>query len=169
LPERWKVSLQPDGLSPLQRMTAMDFRTYLVDDILVKVDRASMLTSLEVRAPFLSRHIIEFAYSQLPDSLRCTPDRRKILLQKLAERILPAEMDRQRKQGFSLPLQDWFRGRWGDYVRDVLLSAPREFLSRERIETLLAQQRAGYHHTQRLYTLLMLELWRRTYDVALPG
>jgi hypothetical protein len=70
-PEAFKVALCRDGRSILQQATAVDFQTYLVDDILVKVDRASMLASLEVRAPWLDPRLIAFAF-RLPDNLRAT-------------------------------------------------------------------------------------------------
>ena len=78
--EEYKASLCLADASPLQQSTALDFQSYLPEDILVKVDRASMLCSLEVRAPFLDPHLVEFAFSQVPDGLRATADQRKILL-----------------------------------------------------------------------------------------
>ncbi|MDQ6717719.1 MAG: asparagine synthase (glutamine-hydrolyzing), partial [Gemmatimonadota bacterium] len=112
-PEARRLSSGAGGNSLVQKMTRADFRTYLPDDILAKVDRASMLASLEVRAPFLDRHVIEFAFGKVPDHLRATETGRKILLRKLARRILPPTFDVERKQGFSLPLDKWFRGDWG--------------------------------------------------------
>ena len=94
----------------MQRAMAMDFRSYLVDDILVKVDRASMLTSLEVRAPFLDSRIIEFAFGNVPDHLRAWKGQRKVILRKLARRLLPPTLDITRKRGFSIPLHTWFGG-----------------------------------------------------------
>ncbi|MBN1553874.1 MAG: asparagine synthase (glutamine-hydrolyzing) [Phycisphaerae bacterium] len=166
-PEAYKAALQINRPSILQRITTMDFRSYLVDDILVKVDRAAMLTSLEVRAPFLDPSIIEFAYGGVPDSLRATRHEKKILPRRLMERLGPTDLDYRRKQGFSLPLHAWFRGPWGDFCRDVLRDADTRLFRREKIETLLAQQRGGRRHTQRLFTLTMFELWRREYR-ALP-
>src|SRR5207244_1690960 len=122
MPELTKARLSI-GRSAVQRSMAMDFRSYLVDDILVKVDRASMLTSLEVRAPMLDPRIIEFAYGRLPDPLRAWHGQRKVILRKLAARLLPADLDIKRKQGFSIPLGEWFRGDWGHYMRDVLSQA----------------------------------------------
>ncbi len=168
-PEEYKIALQPDVASAVQRITAMDFRSFLVDDILVKVDRSSMLTSLEVRAPFLDPAIIEFAYTKVPDSLRATRYEKKILPRRLIERLAPREMDFRRKQGFMLPLQSWFRGAWGDFCRDVLSQADRALFRDETIRELLLQQRSGQRHTQRLFTLTMFELWRREYKVELPG
>ncbi|HRK57660.1 MAG TPA: asparagine synthase (glutamine-hydrolyzing), partial [Burkholderiaceae bacterium] len=85
----------------LQRATRMDFADYLAEDILVKVDRASMLNSLEIRAPFLDHRLIAFAFGWVPSALKATPTDKKILLKRLAARLLPAQFDQQRNQGFS--------------------------------------------------------------------
>ena len=154
--------------TPLRRATALDFHRYLVDDILTKVDRASMLASLEVRAPFLDHRLIEFAFGRVPDRLRATMRERKVLLRRVASSVLPATLDLKRKQGFSIPLHEWFRGAWGEYMRDVLASAPRELFEPNAIDMLFAQQARGRSNTHRLFSLTMLELWRREYGVALP-
>ncbi len=167
-PEARRLANQQPFENALQRMTAMDFRTYLVDDILVKVDRASMLTSLEVRAPLLDPRIIEFAFSRVPANLRATSREKKIITRRLAARLLPASLDLTRKQGFSLPLQDWFAGPWGEFCEATLAEADGRLFSRSAVATLLAQQRAGRRHTQRLFALTMLELWRRHYDIQPP-
>jgi len=168
-PEARKIRIQQDYRTPVQKITGMDFRTYLVDDILVKVDRASMLTSLEVRAPFLATPMIEFAFSAVPDRLRATATEKKILPRKLAGRLLPKDMDLRRKQGFMLPLQQWFRGSWGQYCRQVLLDGAGEVFRREMVERLLAEQHRGYRHTQRLFAMTMFELWRREYNIKPPS
>jgi asparagine synthase (glutamine-hydrolysing) len=167
-PEDYKTALQAGRDSALRRITAMDFRSYLVDDILVKVDRAGMLTSLEVRAPFLDPTVIEFAFADVPDSLRATRHEKKILPRRLIERLGPNDMDFRRKQGFMLPLQAWFQGPWGDFCRDVLHGSDPGLFRRETLDALIAQQRRGRRHTQRLFALTMFELWRREYNIALP-
>jgi asparagine synthase (glutamine-hydrolysing) len=165
LPEAYRLRAGADGKTPLQKMTAADFRTYLPEDILVKVDRASMLASLEVRAPFLDYRIIEFAFGKVPDELRATRSQRKVLLKMLAKRLLPKELDIQRKQGFSLPLHAWFKGEWGDYVGSILKSAPHGLYDPKEIRRLLAGQERGFYNSQRLFNLAILELWRREYDI----
>ena len=165
-PEAYRIRAA-SGNTIVQRMTSADFATYLPDDILVKVDRASMLTSLEVRAPFLDHRIIEFAFSRVPDHMRATPDAQKVLLKKLAKRLLPGNLDIQRKQGFSIPLNRWFKGEWGTYLRDVLRSAPSALYNRRAIEVLLRGQAKGLGDAQKLFNLAMLELWRREYKVEL--
>jgi len=152
------------GHSAVQRAMAMDFRSYLVDDILVKVDRASMLASLEVRAPFLDPRIVELAYGRTPDHLRAWKGRRKVLLARLARRVLPPAFDVARKQGFALPLAAWFAGDWGRYMRDVLRGS--DLFDRGVVEQLLVAQARGLHNAHRLFALTMFELWRREYRVG---
>jgi asparagine synthase (glutamine-hydrolysing) len=163
--EAWKAALCADRASVLQRTTALDFRTYLVDDILVKVDRASMLCSLEVRAPFLDPRVIEFAFRDVPDHLRASRLERKILLRRLAERLLPPSLDLKRKQGFSLPLHTWFSGNWGRFMEDVLTREDSIF-DRRVVQQLFTGQRAGFSNMHRLFALTVFELWRREYRVS---
>jgi asparagine synthase (glutamine-hydrolysing) len=152
----------------LQRATRMDFENYLAEDILVKVDRASMLNSLEVRAPWLDYRIIEFAFGKVPAYMKATSTERKRLPKKLARRLLPNNFDIQRKQGFSIPLASWLRGReWGDYFREVLLESNNNLFDRSFVADLLEGQSKGRSNSERLFALVMLELWRREYKVSL--
>ncbi len=165
-PESFKLRLCQSGRSLVYQMTALDFQTYLVDDILVKVDRASMLASLEVRAPWLDPRIIEFAFRRVPDDLRVTRRERKVLPGRLARRLLPAEFDLTRKQGFSLPLDAWLKGRWGDFVNDVLRDMDPAIFDRRVVRRLLDNQRRGLANAPRLFALTMFELWRRHYRIS---
>jgi asparagine synthase (glutamine-hydrolysing) len=152
--------------SILQQGTRVDFMTYLPDDLLVKVDRASMAASLEVRCPFLDHDVIAFAFGEVPDRFKVAGGRRKILLQMLATRLLPPTFDTSRKQGFSLPLHDWFAGTWGAFLREVLLGANSGWFDRRVVEELLAGQAHGRANMQRLYALAFFELWRHEYGIA---
>jgi asparagine synthase (glutamine-hydrolysing) len=165
-PEDYKAALCRPGDTPLRQSTALDFQTYLVDDILVKVDRASMLCSLEVRAPFLDPRLIDLAFRRLPDRLRATASERKVLSRRLARKLLPPSLDIDRKQGFSLPLHEWFKGNWGCYIEDVLMSAEADLFNRRVVRQLFAGQRNGFSNTHRLFALLMVELWRREYRIS---
>lgn len=168
LGESFRTRLVEGSSNMLQQLTRADFSSYMCDDILVKVDRASMLASLEVRAPFLDQRIIEFAFGEIPASLRTTLSERKILPRRLAKRLLPSTLDINRKRGFSIPLGEWFKGDWGRYIESVLLSAPAALLNRSVVAGLFAGQRKGLNNGQRLFALAMLELWRREYDIELP-
>ncbi len=165
VPELYKPSISQQGHSLLQQATRADFQTTLVDDFLVKVDRASMLNSLEVRVPWLDHRIIEFAFGRVPDDLKATKNERKILLRLLARRLLPRDLDLHRKQGFSLPLAAWFKGDWGKFIQSVLREAAPELFDRRTVFSLLAGQNRGYSNISRLFALTMFELWRREYKV----
>ncbi len=158
------VPLQSDLL---QRATRMDFQSYLTEDILVKVDRASMHHSLEMRAPFLDHRVIEFAFRCVPSHLKATSSSKKILLKQLTKKLLPPEFDRQRKQGFSIPLNHWLKkGPFRELFWDVLTQIDCSF-ERKMVQKLLRLQDLGMNNGERLFALVQFELWRRTYGVSI--
>jgi asparagine synthase (glutamine-hydrolysing) len=141
----------------------MDFANYLADDILVKVDRASMLNSLELRAPFLDVSVIEFAYGKVPLHLKATEKEKKILLKRLAAKVLPPTFDKQRKQGFSIPLDIWLKaGPYRELFWDTLNSADCLF-DGTTVRKLLKGQDRGFSNSERLFALVQFELWRGTF------
>lgn len=151
----------------LQGVTRMDFENYMAEDILVKVDRASMLNSLELRAPLLDYRIIEFAFGRVPTHLKATVNQRKILLKKLTARVLPPKFDQQRKQGFSIPLADWLKsGPWRDLFYGVLLDGQCLF-DKTAVTGLLHGQDQGRGNSERLFGLVLFELWRREYQILM--
>lgn len=166
-PEEYKLSTCPSSYSLLQAATSSDFKTYLVDDILVKVDRDSMLNSLEIRSPWLDYRIVEFAFSRVPDTLKTTEHKRKILPRLLAKKLLPKDFDLERKQGFSIPLNAWFDGPLGSYIEDILMKAEAEIFNRQVIRALLTRQRYGCDTTNHLFSLAVFELWRQAYKISL--
>lgn len=108
----------------MQRATHRDFTNYLAKDILVKIDRASLLNSLKARAPLPDYRWIEFAFGKVPSQLKTTPTDRKILLKRLVRRMLPPEFDCHRKQGFSIPLAKWLMsGSFKDLFNSVLFNS----------------------------------------------
>lgn len=163
-----KAAYFDNSLNILQNATRTDFQTTLANGYLVKSDRASMLHSLELRAPFLDHTLIEFAFGSVPNDLRATAKYRKILLQKLAIQLLPPTLDIKRKQGFSLPLATWFRGEWGSFFTEVLSESDPAIFDKQEIKSLINGQRLGCANTNRLFALTMFELWRREYRVSLP-
>lgn len=165
-PELRRAMHFDSSLSICQNIAKTDFCTTLPDDYLVKSDRASMLHSLELRAPFLDHRLIEFAFARVPDGLKATSDERKIILRKLAGRFLPFELNVKRKQGFSLPLRAWFDDGWGDFVMEVLMEADPNIFDKRVIADLVKLQRHGFANTDRLFALTMFELWRREYRVT---
>jgi len=99
--------------------------------------------------------------------MRAWRGQRKVLLRKLAARVLPPELDITRKQGFSIPLGEWFRGDWGTYMRDVLLQADGSFFDKRAIRSLISGQEIGLVNSHRLFSLTIFELWRREYQPSL--
>jgi asparagine synthase (glutamine-hydrolysing) len=160
-PECSKRRLSELERSPLRKASLVDFKTFLVDDILVKGDRASMLNSLELRAPFLDHRLIEFAFGGLPDAQRSNGPELKVLLRKIVGPYMPRQLDLKRKQGFFLPLSAWFKGDWGTFVRDVLLDRKQDLFNRKLVGRLIDGQSRGLSNGPRLYALTMFELWRR--------
>jgi asparagine synthase (glutamine-hydrolysing) len=157
-----RVPVAPDLL---QRVTRMDFENYLPEDILVKVDRASMLASLEMRAPLLDFRIAEFAFGKVPTRLKANLSERKILLKRLSKRVLPPQFDADRKQGFSIPLPTWLKqGPWRDFVSDVLLDSGSTF-DRRAVGGLIDGHGKRRNNSERLFGLTVFELWRRAYGI----
>jgi asparagine synthase (glutamine-hydrolysing) len=155
----------PPAVDLLQRDTRMDFENYLPEDILVKVDRASMLASLEMRAPFLDYRIAEFAFGRVPGRLKANTTERKILLKRLCKKVLPPQFNADRKQGFSIPLPTWLKaGPWRDFVSDVLLD-PKSTFDRRAVRDLIDGHGKCRNNSERLFGLTVFELWRRAYGI----
>ncbi|MBI4847203.1 MAG: asparagine synthase (glutamine-hydrolyzing) [Nitrospirae bacterium] len=148
-------------------MTYADMKTYLPDDVLVKVDRASMMVSLEVRAPLLDYRIADFSFGKVCGSLKVKRLTTKYLLKKLAKKILPLELDINRKQGFAIPISKWFRGPLKSDINDIILSGNDHILDRKYIARIIDEHGEGYDHSSRLFALLVFCLWERAY--ALHG
>lgn len=147
----------------LNTLGVCDFLTYLPEDILTKVDRMSMKVSLEVRCPILDYRIIEFSFRKVRDSFKIKGQKRKYLLKRLAEKILPKELKLDRKWGFAIPVSEWFRGPILPIVREILLDDKNEFYNIKFIEALINEHLAGVDHSGRLYTLLIFNLWKNEY------
>jgi asparagine synthase (glutamine-hydrolysing) len=160
---RSRVPVHPDLL---QRATRMDFANYLAEDILVKVDRASMLNSLELRAPLLDYRLTEFAFGKVPSHLKATAQDKKILLKRLTARVLPPEFDRQRKQGFSIPLAEWLKGGAFRALFQEVLRDPGCSFDARTVDSLLRGQDKGRSNGERLFALVLFELWRREYGAV---
>ena len=139
-----------------------DQQTYLPNDLLVKVDIASMANSLEARSPLLDHKVVEFAAS-LPENLKMRGTTPKYLLKKIAARLVPREAVYRRKMGFGVPIGNWLRGEMKDFLRGALLSEKsfkRGLFEPQKIEKMVAQHTAGERDfAPQLWTLLMLELW----------
>ncbi len=162
-PERWKRALVEEARGVPGAFMASDFRSYLPGDILVKVDRASMASSLEVRVPFLDHRLIEFAFARVPNRLRTTADERKILLRRLARRLLPPDFDVARKQGFSIPLAAWLTPQLRESACEHFEGRFGAFFDFTEVRRLLGSQHVG--GVTRVFALLMLMHWMEAHDV----
>jgi asparagine synthase (glutamine-hydrolysing) len=172
-PELVSTLLGPPPLPGIAGLQALDARTYLADDLLVKADRASMATSLELRSPLLDHEVLELGIS-LPDSLRLDGRRGKVALRRAFAHLIPPELAGRGKTGFGIPLGDWFRGPLRELAGDVLLGGrarARGQLRPEVVERLLSEHvRGEQDHGHRLWCLLVLELWQRTWlDAEAPA
>jgi asparagine synthase (glutamine-hydrolysing) len=158
--EEWFAKSNGNGIVDATMLT--DQMTYLPNDLLVKVDIASMANSLEARSPFLDHKVIEFAAS-LPESIKLRGTETKHLLKKVASRVVPREVLYRKKMGFGVPLMHWFRGELKEYLREILLSdkaQKRGIVKSEIVAQLVREHTEGERdHTAPLWTLLMLELW----------
>jgi asparagine synthase (glutamine-hydrolysing) len=165
LPERLHARFAK-GKTPLRQYMRSDFHGLMPGSILAKIDRATMLSSLEARAPFLDHRLVEFAFREIPDHLKATRSRGKILLKNLAKRMLPEGLEIERKQGFSIPADQWFAGPYGLHLTGIVRSIPASLVRPELIENLLAAQKRGLSNANRLFALAVFEHWRRTYGVS---
>lgn len=151
------------GGSRLDRMLYLNLRTYLLDDLLPKIDRMSMAHGLELRSPFLDRDLVEFAL-RLPDRTRVSGTTTKRALRVAMADQLPPEIMSRGKRGFQLPLNEWFRGDLAPYAQSML-GAPsarvRELLTPHVIDELVEGHLGGAPYGRALWTLITLEVFLR--------
>jgi len=155
-----------DATDMIERMQSLDTQLYLAEDILAKVDRASMAVSLEVRAPFLDPQVAEYAAS-LPRNFKLRGRKSKFILKRAVEDLLPPFVSRRGKKGFGIPVAEWLKKKLNPLARDLL--------SRERVKRaglfnpdyvarLLDEHEKGLaNHRKPLWTLLMFELWHESF------
>lgn len=144
----------------ITNLTYADFKSYLPDDIMVKVDRTSMMVSLEARAPFLDYRIADFSFSSIPGSLKVKGVTTKYLLKALARKLLPEQLNINRKWGFVIPIADWFRGPLSAHISDILLGENNYYFRQGQIQQLLDEHRRGIDRGGQLFNLLVFYLWK---------
>ncbi|HEY5106823.1 MAG TPA: asparagine synthase (glutamine-hydrolyzing) [Caulobacteraceae bacterium] len=152
----------PPAASFSQRAMGFDTENYLPDDILVKVDRASMASSLEVRAPFLDRQVLKFAWS-LPMAMKIRGTRGKHILRRVLARYVPSALFERPKQGFAVPIDQWLRGELRPWAEDLLSEARLKrqgLFNPAQARKLWAQHLSGaINGDVRLWCLLMFQSW----------
>ena len=158
--EPWFAKVNGSGI--VDAVLLSDTMTYLPNDLLVKMDIASMTVSLEARSPFLDHVLMEFAAS-LPEKMKLRRMTTKYLLKKVLKDIVPGENLTRRKMGFGVPIGYWFRGSMKSFLRETLLSEKslgRGFFKPERVRALVDEHIENRtDHSHRLWSLMMLELW----------
>ena len=158
--EPWFAKANGAGIIDAALLT--DTMTYLPNDLLVKMDIASMAVSLEARSPFLDHHLMEYAAS-LPESLKLRGMTTKYLLKRVLKQLVPQENLTRSKMGFGVPIGYWFRGAMKQFLRETLLSEKallRGLFKPEAVRRLVDRHvDAKADHSHRLWSLLMLELW----------
>ncbi|HEV2117985.1 MAG TPA: XrtA/PEP-CTERM system amidotransferase [Terriglobales bacterium] len=152
-----------DTTDPLSRVQYVDIKTYLTDDILTKVDRASMAVSLEVRAPLLD-HELMGVVAAIPSSLKLRNTNGKYIFKKALEPVLPREILYRKKQGFSIPLDHWFRRELRDLAHDAMFSTDDGILDKAYLQKIWNQhQKRQFDRSAYLWSVLMFRKWQQVF------
>jgi len=153
--QRWS------GLDPVSRMLITDMQTYMVEDILTKVDRMSMAHSLEVRCPLLDYRVVEFA-CRLPLDFKLKGRTTKRILKDVAQGYVPPAILTRSKYGFQVPLGAWLKGSLRQWAEERLLDADHDYLKREPVEALWKEHQEGRaDHGHRIWLILVFNEWWR--------
>jgi asparagine synthase (glutamine-hydrolysing) len=165
------------ALGDVPALLQLDARTYMIDDVMVKVDRTSMAHSLEAREPLLD-HVLQEFVARIPFEHKLRGQVGKWVLRESLRGLLPESILARPKHGFGVPLERWFEGGFERLAREVLLDARslrRGWLDPRALERLVVRPGApGPHRVRRLWALVCLELWAQTYvdrpraDLATP-
>jgi len=157
---------RPEVDDPLYRAQYADFHTYLPDQILAKVDRASMAVSLEVRVPILDHRVVG-RFANLPAPYKVRGGRGKHVLREALRPRLDAAVLDGKKRGFDTPLARWLRGPLSGALEDVLATLPADWFRRDLVVQRAREHASGRHdHGRLLWSLMVLEHWRRRHRVS---
>jgi asparagine synthase (glutamine-hydrolysing) len=156
---------EADTTDPLSRIQYVDIKTYLPDDILTKVDRASMAVSLELRAPILDHRFMELAAS-IPSDLKLRGNTGKYIFKKAMEPLLPRDILYRPKQGFAIPLDRWFRRELKDLAYDLVIASDGDgILDLNYLSLIWKQHQAGrFDRSAYLWTVLMFRKWQQVFQ-----
>jgi len=162
VPPIWQGSLAERFPNAVARAQILDFLTYLPDDILTKVDRASMAVSLEVRAPLLDHRVVRFAW-RLPEEMKVRGSETKWVLKRVLDRYVPRSLVNRPKMGFGVPIDVWLRGPLRDWAESLIAAdrLRREGLFRpEKVRFLWSRHQAGENWQYPLWCVLMFQAWK---------
>ena len=163
-PELFKQGLldKGNGNDFISNLQYLDIQTYMTDDVLTKVDRASMMNSLEVRVPLLDHKFMELSF-KIPSKLKLNGNEQKYILRKSLTKYLPDSILNRPKAGFSIPLSGWFQEELKEYIDDILLSdnsLSANHLNKRYVKDLLNDNKKGMRdNSARIWTLLCFEEW----------
>ena len=152
-------------LDPLKRMLYFDLKVWLPDDLLVKADKMTMATSVELRVPFLDHKLVEWTW-RLPSGLKLKGATGKYLLRKAVADIIPSEILQRPKQGFAIPIKEWFRQGLGEAVRQFLVAdgGQRDLFNAKQVERLITRHERGWEDlSEALFTLVVLACWHTVF------
>jgi asparagine synthase (glutamine-hydrolyzing) len=162
LTANWEGLFAPNGLKLLDQMMLTDMFLYLPDDILTKVDRASMAVSLEARVPFLDPRIAEFAW-KVPEKMKLHKRSGKMILRQVLYRHVPKEMVERPKMGFGVPIDSWLRGplkNWGEELLNEERLKTEGYFNPTMIREAWKQHQSGRRNLQfKLWNVLMFQAW----------
>jgi len=162
--ENMLKSMSGDFISKMQKL---DMQTYMVDDILTKVDRASMMNSLEARVPLLDHKLAELSF-KIPSNLKMDGINKKFILKETFKKILPEEVISHKKQGFSVPLNKWFNDDLKEYALDTILSSKSlySFLEKKHVKQLLDNSQKGVRdYSSKIWSLLIFDEWLKQNNI----
>lgn len=153
--------------NPIDNLLYLDSKTYLPSDILTKVDRMSMATSLEARVPLLDQDLIDFVTQRIPTSMKLKGDVTKHIFKKSLEGLVPKEILYREKQGFGVPIGEWINSQLKEKIHDTLIekrTLERGYFEPKYVKLLLDEHSKGRRdHSHPLWVLWMLELWHRRF------
>ncbi len=145
----------------------LDMQSFMVDDVLTKVDRASMLNSLEARVPILDHKLAELSFT-IPSNLKMNGQNKKYILKKAFEKYLPASVINHPKQGFSVPMRTWFKGSLKDYVNDRLNSRNNllgQYLNMDYVTQIVTDHQTGMRDMKdKIWSLIFMDAWLEQYE-----
>jgi asparagine synthase (glutamine-hydrolysing) len=155
-PELFRLGLYKQGIDPVDRMTRTDFGSILPDDFLVKIDRASMAVGLEMRSPLLDYRLMEMAFGRIPSKWKVLGNDGRRLQKLIGKRLLPPELNLERKQGFSIPINEWTRSQSFINKSGNLFGIDKSILNQEEVRNQIYGHARGRANGGRVYSLYVL-------------